>query len=453
MWQRNLLFLALVGGGTLALGANLMPPREPKPVTRYDAGAYQAADFRDAVGRRRCLLPAALGRGRRCQPAAAAPDLAVARRLALGLMGTIPSLEEIRQFEWLPAEERLALVGRPHLAGPPLRRLLRRAPGPGLRRHRGRAVHLLPPPPLRRLAGRPGRHEPALRPARPRPDRLRRPVDRQAGHQLRQRHRQAGQARTSPTRSASPAASPGPSSACASTAPSATTTPSPPGSRPTSRASPPSSARRTSASPASTTAPASSRSRTSKTQAKQAVAPRVPFAPELLPDDGQPPPAPGRLGHGPAQPLLRPRHRQPRLGAAARPAAGRAGRQPRVRRPRARRPCRSSPTTSPPTASTCAGSIRVIACTEAFRLDSAADRDVDRGRREGLGRLPADAAAARAGGRRRRPGVVRARPSTRDRTSSSGSSAWPTRTTSSSATATAARTSSTAAAAPSRSAC
>ncbi len=41
------------------------------------------------------------------QPAQPAPDLAVARRAALGLMGTIPSLEEIRQFEYLPSEQRL----------------------------------------------------------------------------------------------------------------------------------------------------------------------------------------------------------------------------------------------------------------------------------------------------------------------------------------------------------
>ena len=72
----------------------------------------------------------------------------------------------------VPAADRAAaLVDRPHPAGPPLRRLLRRAARPRLRRHRGRAVHLLPPPPVRLLAGRPGCREPALRRHRPRPDR------------------------------------------------------------------------------------------------------------------------------------------------------------------------------------------------------------------------------------------------------------------------------------------
>ena len=69
MWMRNLLFLGLVGGGIVALGANLMPPREPKPVTRYDAGAVP--------GRRTSAPPstqvdasfrAAVGRGRSCSP-------------------------------------------------------------------------------------------------------------------------------------------------------------------------------------------------------------------------------------------------------------------------------------------------------------------------------------------------------------------------------------------------
>jgi hypothetical protein len=105
MWKRDLLFLALLGGAA-ALGARLMPPSEPRPLTRYDGSAYQADDFRAAVARidesfRNDWV------SRNLEPAGPATDLAVARRLALGLMGTTPSLEEIRQFEWLPLSERL----------------------------------------------------------------------------------------------------------------------------------------------------------------------------------------------------------------------------------------------------------------------------------------------------------------------------------------------------------
>src|SRR5207237_767679 len=41
------------------------------------------------------------------RPAAPASDLAVARRLSLALVGTIPSLQEIRQFEGRPGKDRL----------------------------------------------------------------------------------------------------------------------------------------------------------------------------------------------------------------------------------------------------------------------------------------------------------------------------------------------------------
>src|SRR5688572_219466 len=50
-WMRDVLFLGVIGGGALALGANLVPPREPKPITGYDAAAYREPEFRAAVER------------------------------------------------------------------------------------------------------------------------------------------------------------------------------------------------------------------------------------------------------------------------------------------------------------------------------------------------------------------------------------------------------------------
>src|SRR5260370_14934905 len=105
-WLRDLLFLGLVVGGALALGYSLWPPRETKAVTRYDAPAYRAADFRATVDRVNDSFHQQW-HSEGLRPAAPADDLLVARRLALGLMGTIPSLEEIRQFEALPLDERL----------------------------------------------------------------------------------------------------------------------------------------------------------------------------------------------------------------------------------------------------------------------------------------------------------------------------------------------------------
>jgi hypothetical protein len=107
MWKRNLLFLGLISGGIVTLGANLIPPRERKQITSYDASAHRDADFRASVDRVNASFRQKWAEEdlRNVPPA---PDLAVARRLALGLMGTIPSVEEVRQFERLPADQRLA---------------------------------------------------------------------------------------------------------------------------------------------------------------------------------------------------------------------------------------------------------------------------------------------------------------------------------------------------------
>src|SRR6185312_12299949 len=106
MWRRNLLFFGLLGSGVLALGAGLMPPQRPKPLTRFDAGAYQMPEFHALVA----SIDASFHRQwteQGLRSAAPAPELAVVRRAALGLMGSIPSLEEIRQLEYLPIDERL----------------------------------------------------------------------------------------------------------------------------------------------------------------------------------------------------------------------------------------------------------------------------------------------------------------------------------------------------------
>jgi hypothetical protein len=106
MWKQNLFFLTLVTGCVVVLAANLIPPAEPQKLTTYQSPVEMADDFEPVV--------AAINTSfredwqeQKITPAPAAPDLAVMRRLALGLMGTIPSLEEIRQFELLPVQQRM----------------------------------------------------------------------------------------------------------------------------------------------------------------------------------------------------------------------------------------------------------------------------------------------------------------------------------------------------------
>jgi len=106
MWARDLLFVGLVGGGAVALFAGLFPSRIPgrsavrevaPPPPEYQAVVEQInARFRQQW------------REKGVSPAPAAPELGVARRLSLALMGTTPSLQEIRRFEAWPEGQRLS---------------------------------------------------------------------------------------------------------------------------------------------------------------------------------------------------------------------------------------------------------------------------------------------------------------------------------------------------------
>ncbi|HVX59530.1 MAG TPA: DUF1549 domain-containing protein [Pirellulales bacterium] len=106
MWMRNLLFLVLCCAGLIALGASLSPaPKSPSERELRSLGPLPA-DLRTTVDRLDAAFHeqwAEIG----LTPAQRADDLTIARRLSLALAGTIPSLEEIRWLESLPAERRL----------------------------------------------------------------------------------------------------------------------------------------------------------------------------------------------------------------------------------------------------------------------------------------------------------------------------------------------------------
>ena len=107
LWLRNLLFVGLVGGGLAALGISLVPPRGPNPVTGYDPDTHRDAGFHVTVEKVNASFRKQWA-AESLTPANPAPNLVAARRIALGLMGTIPSLEEVRRLEALPADRRLA---------------------------------------------------------------------------------------------------------------------------------------------------------------------------------------------------------------------------------------------------------------------------------------------------------------------------------------------------------
>lgn len=103
--MRDLLFMGLVGGGLFTVGVNLVPHQVAKAPVQYQLDHEVNANFRPVVDR---VDAAFRNHWTNLRPAQQAADLQIARRLALGLMGTVPSLEEIRQFETLPADQRLS---------------------------------------------------------------------------------------------------------------------------------------------------------------------------------------------------------------------------------------------------------------------------------------------------------------------------------------------------------
>jgi len=106
LWLRNIWFLTLVIGGVAALGWNLLPPRANHLTPAHEPGADREPTLRATV----VAVDSAFEErwnAESLEPAKPASDLLIARRLSLALTGTVPSLEEIRQFEALPPEQRL----------------------------------------------------------------------------------------------------------------------------------------------------------------------------------------------------------------------------------------------------------------------------------------------------------------------------------------------------------
>ncbi len=102
MWARNLVFAGICAVGCVVLAMPLASGvrREQRPLAEFDTAAVQAVAAR--VDETFQQSWSAVG----IVPAEAADELTVARRISLGLSGTVPSLEEIRQFEKWPQGER-----------------------------------------------------------------------------------------------------------------------------------------------------------------------------------------------------------------------------------------------------------------------------------------------------------------------------------------------------------
>ncbi len=108
MGTRDLLFMGLVFGGGAMLVASLLPNVSP-------ARAGRRAEKRNVVADNPTIVSELDREFHRewaeaeVKPVGPAAQLVMMRRLSLALMGTIPSMQEIRRFESRPEERRLAL--------------------------------------------------------------------------------------------------------------------------------------------------------------------------------------------------------------------------------------------------------------------------------------------------------------------------------------------------------
>jgi hypothetical protein len=104
MLARNCLFVVVCLAGASLVGNTLLrrqrvpQPKAPNAANDGFAGSLEKlnAEFQ------RCWQEKGL------EAAPRADDLTIARRLSLALIGTVPSLEEIRTLEAVPAKERIA---------------------------------------------------------------------------------------------------------------------------------------------------------------------------------------------------------------------------------------------------------------------------------------------------------------------------------------------------------
>jgi hypothetical protein len=108
MRVRDLVFVGVLLGAAGALAAGVLrPAARAVPASRDEgSGERSRADLDAVIARVDATLRRSwAGEGRR--PAPLADELTLIRRLALALTGSIPSLEEIRRFEALPAGGRV----------------------------------------------------------------------------------------------------------------------------------------------------------------------------------------------------------------------------------------------------------------------------------------------------------------------------------------------------------
>lgn len=105
-WVRDVVLLLLCLGGLGAIAGGLLLGRSP-PSESYSLAVYREPSFQRTVAAVDQAFAAAWKEAG-LRPTAAADSLQIARRLSLGLAGTVPSIEEIRALQRVPEAQRVA---------------------------------------------------------------------------------------------------------------------------------------------------------------------------------------------------------------------------------------------------------------------------------------------------------------------------------------------------------
>ncbi|HEV3260304.1 MAG TPA: DUF1549 domain-containing protein, partial [Gemmataceae bacterium] len=98
MWMRNLVFVATIAFGGSALGWLLFPTAVPPRGKGFDPNTVHDPEFAGVVHEIDTFFATTWEKAG-VKPAPEAPELAVVRRTSLALTGSVPSVQEIRQYE------------------------------------------------------------------------------------------------------------------------------------------------------------------------------------------------------------------------------------------------------------------------------------------------------------------------------------------------------------------
>lgn len=107
MLIRNLVFLGLIIGGIAFVGYTLFPEEVPQHAPQFSPEPFQEDDFRQTVAKVNTAFRKEWS-DNQVEPAGRATDMQIVRRISLALTGSIPSLQEIRQLEAYDGAEKIA---------------------------------------------------------------------------------------------------------------------------------------------------------------------------------------------------------------------------------------------------------------------------------------------------------------------------------------------------------